>query len=534
MTSGVAVTSVLTPRLAAKYSVFSKLGEGSYGVVYKVQNRDTHELCAIKLMDLGDAHRSLGINKSTLVEVSLLKRLNHPNIVKVFEIDIDEEAQKINVVMELAQCALDDAIKTQWFKPGMRSRRTEQMREQLRIAFQITCALNYLHTNRIIHLDLKPANILIRSNGTVAVADFGISERSNSSKSEGHHVVTWPYRAPEIVCGAQSYQEASDIWSLGVLLLLNFFDLKLVSRAGDKESQLYTHFVERVGPMSSAWHTEYRRNQLTCPLQSTTLDVRTDEVLASEYDVKKTSPRPKYHNDIHPFYTDFYGKNTYNKILSFIDQCLQYDPRERASAKILLAHPLFEECIVEKTLKRPQVDKISAHRDLKHAAASSAVLTQHKLHNQASKDALKGMNTIACYVCDLHETAKHVQVQRNKQTPALLYAKFASALSESTVKTCIEIFNRYMRVCSIHVSTRLQTETSNEARVIEAACLMLAGKLMNDKTMLLRLNKLAEITNVSESMLQKEELHIVNALDWNFDGEFSHADWKGDNNFQRQ
>jgi len=535
--SGEAV-SPLTARLASKYKVVSKLGEGTYGVVYKVVNRQTHEKCAVKIMDLGDTDQSAGINKSTLVEISLLKRLHHPNIVKIVEIDIDVSSQKINLVMELAKCALDDTIKTQWFKPGMRSRRCEQLRDQLRIAFQITCALNYLHINRIIHLDLKPANILIRSNGTVAIADFGISERAESVKSEGHHVVTWPYRAPEIVCGAQSYQEASDIWSLGVLLLLNFFDFKLVSRAGDKESQLYAHFVDRIGPMSSTWHTEYRRNQLSCPLRSPALDIRSDDS-TTQPGMKSSPPRPKYHKDIHPFYISFYGKNTYEHILSFIDQCLQYDPRERATAQQLLSHALFKECIAEeRESKEGTSDSGRAHTNATDASVTLAVAvtaTSHKLLPRDEKreyavyDSIKNAKftpDASCYVCEVPQNVKHAQILHNIQIPVLLNAKCASSISASTATTCVEIFNRYMRMSSENVSSRHQTKPYNDTAAIEAACLILAGKLMNDKTNILRLHRLANITNLSKSILQDKELHIVHTLDWNLDGAFNHEDWE--------
>ena len=71
------------------------------------------------------------------------------------------------------------------------------------------------------------------------IADFGLSQREQGEKSSARDVVTWPFRAPEIVCGEQLYRESSDMWSLGVLLLLHFFHYHLVDgQAQDSEATI--------------------------------------------------------------------------------------------------------------------------------------------------------------------------------------------------------------------------------------------------------------------------------------------------------
>lgn len=90
------------------------------------------------------------------------------------------------------------------------------------IIYQMAKALKYLHTGFIIHRDLKPSNVLVNSNCTIKLCDFGLV-RSISSKSEGNPILTegvatrW-YRAPEVLLGSKSYSTPADIWSFGCII----------------------------------------------------------------------------------------------------------------------------------------------------------------------------------------------------------------------------------------------------------------------------------------------------------------------------
>lgn len=83
-------------------------------------------------------------------------------------------------------------------------------------------ALKYLHTGFIIHRDLKPSNILVNSNCTIKLCDFGLV-RSISSKNDSNPILTegvatrW-YRAPEVLLGSKSYSTPADIWSFGCII----------------------------------------------------------------------------------------------------------------------------------------------------------------------------------------------------------------------------------------------------------------------------------------------------------------------------
>ncbi len=90
------------------------------------------------------------------------------------------------------------------------------------IIYQMAKALKYLHTGFIIHRDLKPSNILVNSNCTIKLCDFGLV-RSISSKNESNPILTegvatrW-YRAPEVLLGSKSYSTPADIWSFGCII----------------------------------------------------------------------------------------------------------------------------------------------------------------------------------------------------------------------------------------------------------------------------------------------------------------------------
>ncbi|XP_016919929.1 serine/threonine-protein kinase fused isoform X2 [Apis cerana] len=188
-----------------KYEVLKQVGEGSFGQVYKAKKRSDGEIVAFKV--IRKRGRSFKELKSLRQECEIQRRLHHPNIVQM--LDSFETENEIVVVTEYADKELYEIL-------GKAGRLSEQ-RAQV-IACDLVSALYYLHSNRVLHRDLKPQNVLLESNGVAKLCDFGFAR----SMSTGTHVLTsikgTPlYMAPELI-EERPYDYNADLWSLGCIV----------------------------------------------------------------------------------------------------------------------------------------------------------------------------------------------------------------------------------------------------------------------------------------------------------------------------
>ena len=210
--------------MKAKYKIIKALGEGSFGKAYLASVDNDEKKYVIKqvlIQGLTDKEK-----KETLNEAIILKKLDHPNIIKFKEVFIQRKPiEALNIVTEYADGGdLEQKIKGQNKKPF-----TEE--EILDYFTQICLALQHLHKKKIIHRDLKSGNVFLMKSGIVKLGDFGISKGLKSSRDKAVTMVGTPfYLSPEIILN-KPYDAKSDIWALGVLLyeLLTFkmpFDAK--------------------------------------------------------------------------------------------------------------------------------------------------------------------------------------------------------------------------------------------------------------------------------------------------------------------
>jgi serine/threonine protein kinase len=196
-----------------EYVIQEPLGFGSYGAVFKCLNTVTKEQVVIKRCRLC---RESGIQISEIREITQLKALKHPNIVKLLDVGIDDThvypilewvMHDLAGIIYDRQIALNHAQLKGWM-------------------YQILSAVEYIHKNNILHRDIKPSNILVNQDGTIKLADFGLSRRVNPDEVNPRYtnkVVTIWYRAPELLLGDVQYTSAIDIWAVGCILgeLLN-------------------------------------------------------------------------------------------------------------------------------------------------------------------------------------------------------------------------------------------------------------------------------------------------------------------------
>ncbi|SPQ21983.1 4c1c0749-3f0d-4a55-94ab-df64d9edd449 [Thermothielavioides terrestris] len=189
------------------YRLGDCIGKGAFGSVYKAFNWGTGEAVAIKQIKLADLPRSE--LRMIEAEIDLLKNLHHDNIVKY--IGFVKTADCLNIILEYCENGSLHSICKAYGK----------FPENLVGVYmtQVLQGLQYLHDQGVIHRDIKGANILTTKDGTVKLADFGVSTSTLAGPDKEAQVVGTPYwMAPEIIqlSGATS---ASDIWSVGCTVI---------------------------------------------------------------------------------------------------------------------------------------------------------------------------------------------------------------------------------------------------------------------------------------------------------------------------
>lgn len=189
-----------------RYLKIEKLGEGTYGVVYKAQDRTTKEIVALKRIRLDNEEE--GIPCTALREISLLKELKHPNVVRLY--DVLHSERKLTLVFEYCE---------QDLKKYLDSCRGEQDASNIKsLVYQLLKGVAFCHEYRVLHRDLKPQNLLINKHGVLKLADFGLARAFGIPvRSYSHEVVTLWYRAPDILLGSTRYSTSIDIWSVGCI-----------------------------------------------------------------------------------------------------------------------------------------------------------------------------------------------------------------------------------------------------------------------------------------------------------------------------
>ena len=189
-----------------RYQKLEKIGEGTYGVVYKSRDKHTGDTIALKKIRLEDDNE--GVPSTAIREISLLKSLNHPNVVRLRDVVHDET--KLYLIFEYLDQDLKKYMNT--VGTGLPPHTVKSF------MYQMLSALVFCHTHRVLHRDLKPQNILIDKQGSLRLADFGLARAFGLPiKTYTHEVVTLWYRAPEILLGGRQYSTPVDIWSVGCI-----------------------------------------------------------------------------------------------------------------------------------------------------------------------------------------------------------------------------------------------------------------------------------------------------------------------------
>lgn len=187
------------------------IGEGTYAKVYQCLS-EGGELLAVKIIPFGKSEKEVekGLDKAKK-EVKLMRQLSHPNIVKHVQTDVSEQGDSVHILMEFISGGSLKALVKKY----------ASLDEVIikRYAEQVLRGLAYLHSHRIIHRDLKGANILLTPEGTIKLTDFGSSARLPGEDEPCLSMKGSPYwMAPEVV-SRTGHTTKADIWSFGCVLI---------------------------------------------------------------------------------------------------------------------------------------------------------------------------------------------------------------------------------------------------------------------------------------------------------------------------
>nr|CAB3229351.1 cyclin-dependent kinase 1-like [Phallusia mammillata] len=199
-----------------------KVGRGTYGHVYKAISKDPNEKKEYALKQI----EGTGISMSACREVALLRELEHPNVVPLLGVFLSHADRKVWLLFDFAEHDLWHIIKFHRASKANKKQHSNIPSVTVKsLLFQILDGIHYLHSNWVLHRDLKPANILVMGEGPergrVKIADMGFARLFNSPLKPladlDPVVVTFWYRAPELLLGARHYTKAIDIWAIGCI-----------------------------------------------------------------------------------------------------------------------------------------------------------------------------------------------------------------------------------------------------------------------------------------------------------------------------
>ncbi|XP_057566463.1 serine/threonine-protein kinase STK11 isoform X2 [Hippopotamus amphibius kiboko] len=202
-------------KLIGKYLMGDLLGEGSYGKVKEVLDSETLCRRAVKILKKKKLRRIPNGEANVKKEIQLLRRLRHRNVIQLVDVLYNEEKQKMYMVMEYCVCGMQEMLDSVPEKRFPVCQAHGYFR-------QLVDGLEYLHSQGIVHKDIKPGNLLLTTGGTLKISDLGVAEAlhpfaedDTCRTSQGSPA----FQPPEIANGLDTFSGFKvDIWSAGVTL----------------------------------------------------------------------------------------------------------------------------------------------------------------------------------------------------------------------------------------------------------------------------------------------------------------------------
>ncbi|KAJ0972888.1 hypothetical protein J5N97_020847 [Dioscorea zingiberensis] len=232
------------PRKAESFEKFEKIGQGTYSNVYRARDLEKGKTVALKKV------RFVNMDPESVRfmarEIHILRRLDHPNVVKLEGLVTSRMSCSLYLVFEymehdLAGLAANPSIK--FTVPQIKC-----------YMHQLLSGLDHCHNHGVLHRDIKGSNLLIDNNGMLRIADFGLATFFTHGQKQPltSRVVTLWYRPPELLLGATEYGVSVDLWSAGCILA-ELFAGKPIMPGRTEVEQLHKIFKLCGSPSEEYW-----------------------------------------------------------------------------------------------------------------------------------------------------------------------------------------------------------------------------------------------------------------------------------------
>ncbi|KAL1536665.1 [pyruvate dehydrogenase (acetyl-transferring)] kinase [Salvia divinorum] len=373
----------LVPKTADSYDKLAKVGHGTYSNVYKARERVTGKIVALKKVRL-DTSEPESV-KFMAREIIILKKLDHPNIIKLEGIATSRMQYSLYLVFDFMPSDLTKVL----------SRLTEPQAKSYMM--QLLSGLQHCHDKGILHRDIKGSNLLIDKDGVLKIADFGLANcyKNKPRRPLTSRVVTLWYRAPELLLGATDYGVGIDLWSAGCILAEMFVGRPIMPGRNEIE-QLHKIFKLCGSPSEAYWKTVNPPATFRPPQQY-------------KANLEEAFPRfPK-------------------SALGLLSKLLSLDPANRGSAasslrdEFFLASPLpcaptalanrsrKVSFIGEDAYDKPETESSSSSPPPSPTPAAFRVLHNRAAKTEAHPNALKNIKNYPLLLASLTEAANHLK-----------------------------------------------------------------------------------------------------------------------------
>eukprot|EP00428_Durinskia_dybowskii_P020878 CAMPEP_0170207130 /NCGR_PEP_ID=MMETSP0116_2-20130129/3139_1 /TAXON_ID=400756 /ORGANISM="Durinskia baltica, Strain CSIRO CS-38" /LENGTH=449 /DNA_ID=CAMNT_0010457581 /DNA_START=416 /DNA_END=1765 /DNA_ORIENTATION=+ len=356
--------SIQAPAVMRDVDVFEKkhkVGEGTYGSVFVARDKKSNEIVALKRINTKQEENGFPI--TALREVKILKALHHANIVNLKEIVTSKEQgelpKDVFMVFEYMEYDLTGILETLEIK--LTQDHVKSWSQQL------LSGCHYMHTNKVIHRDLKASNLLINRKGELKIADWGLARSWNSEmKRLTNKVITLWYRPPELLLGCVEYTTKIDMWSVGCIIA-EMFRRSGFLKGSTEATQLDLIFRTCGHPTEENWPGIQKQ----CSLWTKFKPSPTDKVLPNRLAeaLRSNLPHPKWMTD---------------EAVKLISKLMEMNPDRRWSALEALDAEYFFENPIFKPAKDLMMNfAVNSVHEMDCRKKYEQKMAQHKAQMQA-------------------------------------------------------------------------------------------------------------------------------------------------------